>query len=70
MDQFGDVIIGRNQLILLRGGWTDRNGTSYTEDFVDGKPGPLNVTIASIVPKSFRMELNSSIKSQIIKQGS
>jgi hypothetical protein len=70
MDQFGDVIIGRNQLILLRGGWTDRNGTSYTEDFVDGKPGPLNVTIASIVPRSFRMELNSSIKSQIIKQGS
>jgi hypothetical protein len=70
MDQFGDIIIGRNQLILLRGGWTDRNGTSYTEDFVDGKPGPLNVTIASIVPKSFRMDLNTSMKSQIINQGS
>jgi hypothetical protein len=70
MDQFGDIIIGRNQLILLRGGWTDRNGTSYTEDFVDGKPGPLNVTISSIVPNSFRMELNSSMKTQIINQGS
>jgi hypothetical protein len=70
MDQFGDIIIGRNQLILLRGGWTDRNGTSYTEDFVEGKPGPLNVTISSIVPKSFRMDLNTSMKSQIINQGS
>jgi hypothetical protein len=70
MDQFGDIIIGRNQLVLLRGGWTDRNGTVYTEDIIDGKPGPLNITISSIVPKSFRMELNSSMKSQIIKQGS
>jgi len=70
MDQFGDIIIGRNELILLRGGWTDRNGTFYTESVVDGKPGPLNITVASIVPKNFRSELNASLKSQIIAQGS
>ena len=70
MDQFGDIIIGRNQLVLLRGGWTDRNGTVYNEDIVEGKPGPLNITIASIIPRSYRMDLNSSMKGQIIKQGS
>jgi hypothetical protein len=70
MDQFGDIIIGRNELVLLRGGWTDRNGTFYTESVVDGKPGPLNITVASIVPKNFRSELNASLKSQIIAQGS
>ena len=70
MDQFGDIIIGRNQLVLLRGGWTDSNGTAYNEGIVDGKPGPLNITIASIIPRSYRMDLNSSMKGQIIKQGS
>jgi hypothetical protein len=70
MDQFGDIIIGRNELVLLRGGWTDRNGTFYTESVVDGKPGPLNITVASIVPRNFRSELNASLKSQIIAQGS
>jgi len=70
MDQFGDIIIGRNELVLLRGGWTDRNGTFYTESVVDGKPGPLNITVASIVPRNFRSELSAGLKSQIIAQGS
>ena len=70
MDQFGDIIIGRNELVLLRGGWTDRNGTFYTESIVDGKPGPLNITVASIVPRNFRSELSAGLKSQIIAQGS
>ncbi len=67
MDQFGDIIIGRNQLVILRGGWKDRNGTVYTEGIIDGKPGPLNITISSIIPRSFRMELNASNKAAIIK---
>jgi hypothetical protein len=67
MDQFGDIIIGRNQLVILRGGWKDRNGTLYTEGIIDGKPGPLNITISSIVPRSFRMDLNASNKAAIIK---
>jgi hypothetical protein len=67
MDQFGDIIIGRNQLVILRGGWKDRNGTTYTEGIVEGRPGPLNITISSIVPRSFRMELNASNKATIIK---
>lgn len=70
LDQFGDIIIGRNELVLLRGGWTDRNGTFYTESIVDGKPGPLNITISSIVPRNFRSELNADVKSQIMAQGS
>jgi hypothetical protein len=70
MDQFGDIIIGRNELVLLRGGWSDRNGMTYTESIIDGSPGPLNITIASTVPRNFRSELNADLKSQIISQGS
>jgi hypothetical protein len=67
MDQFGDIIIGRNQLVILRGGWQDRNGTVYTEGIVEGRPGPLNITVSSIIPRNFRTELNASNKAAIIK---
>jgi hypothetical protein len=70
MDQFGDIIFGRNELVLLRGGWTDRNGTQYTESIIDGKPGPLNITIASIVPRNYRSDMSAGLKAQIISQGS
>lgn len=70
LDPFGDILIGRNELVLLRGGWTDRNGIGYTESIVDGKPGPLNITITAFVPQNFRMSLNAETKSQLVKQAS
>ena len=67
LNEFGDIIIGRNDLVVLRGGWTDRNGTDYQQGIVQGKPGALNVSISKIVPTSFNMSLNAEMKSQLIK---
>ena len=68
LDSFGDILIGRNQLVILRGGWTDRNGITYTEGIVQGQPGPLNISVSSFVPKNFRSSLNNELKAQIISQ--
>ena len=68
MDNFGDILIGRNELVILRGGWSDRNGTFFTDSIVAGKPGPLNVTVASIVPKNFRSGLTADLKTQLAAQ--
>ena len=68
MDSFGDILIGRNELVILRGGWSDRNGTFFTDSIVAGKPGPLNVTVASIVPKNFRSGLTADLKTQLAAQ--
>jgi hypothetical protein len=68
LDTFGDILIGRNQLVILRGGWTDRNGITYTEGIVQGQPGPLNISISSFVPRNFRSSLNNELKAQIISQ--
>jgi hypothetical protein len=59
-------VIGRNELIVLRGDWTDRNGTEFTESIVEGKPGPLNILVSSVVKKDYRSELNAATKLQII----
>jgi len=66
LNDFGDIVIGRNELVVLRGGWTDRNGTEYQQGIVQGKPGALNVSIAKIIPMNFNMSLNAEMKSQLI----
>jgi len=66
LNSFGDIVIGRNELIILRGGWKDRNGTEFTESIVDGKPGPLNISIAATVKKDYKSELNADVKKTII----
>lgn len=66
LNEFGDIIIGRNQLVVLRGGWTDRNGTEYQTGIVTGKPGPLNISISKVVPMNFSMSLNSEMKAQLV----
>jgi hypothetical protein len=67
LNEFGDIVIGRNDLVVLRGGWTDRNGTNYQQSIVQGKPGALNVSISKIIPVNFNMTLNAEMKSQLIK---
>ena len=66
LNSFGDIVIGRNELIILRGGWKDRNGTQFTESIVDGKPGPLNISIAATVKRDYKAELNADVKKTII----
>lgn len=65
-NQFGDIVIGRNELVVLRGGWTDRNGMVYEESITPGKPGPLNISIQNLVQKGYNSQLNTDMKKQII----
>lgn len=65
-NQFGDIVIGRNELVVLRGGWTDRNGVRYEESITPGKPGPLNIGISNLVQRGYNSELNTELKKQII----
>jgi hypothetical protein len=65
-NQFGDIVIGRNELVILRGGWTDRNGMVYEESITPGKPGPLNISISNLVQRGYTASLNADMKKQII----
>ena len=65
-DQFGDIIIRRGELVVLRGGWSDRYGNFYEVGIVPGKPSALNISIQSIVPVNYLSELNAETKAQLI----
>ena len=66
LDGFGDIVIESGQLILIRGGWTDRYGVAYEEGIVPGKPSALNIQISSINPMDFLAELNIETKARLI----
>ncbi len=68
LDEFGDVIINTGELVLMRGGWTDRYGTYYEVGIVPGKPSALNIVISSINPRTLSNQLNSEQRAKIIAQ--
>lgn len=56
LDEFGDIIIGRGELPLIRGGWEDRNGIFYEDSTNDEKPSSINIAIKKVVPKNYNSE--------------
>lgn len=65
-DEFGDIIIGRGELVVIRGGWNDRYGSFYEVGIVPGKPSALNISIKGLVPVTYLSELGAETKAQLI----
>lgn len=56
LDEFGDIIIGRGELPLIRGGWEDRNRVFYEDSTNDAKPSTVNILIKKTIPLTYNME--------------
>lgn len=48
LDEFGDIIIGRDELPLIRGGWSDKNGIYYEDGLSNEKPCSLNISFKKV----------------------
>jgi hypothetical protein len=48
LDDMGDAIIGKNELPVIRGGWSDRNGIYYNDGIFDDKAGSVNIVIKRV----------------------
>jgi len=58
IDSFGDVIIGRGEYAIIRGGWDDRNGYTYYDTKDQSKPGSINIAFGKNTRKSLNMDLH------------
>ena len=58
VDVFGDVIIGRGEYALIRGGWADRSGYIYYDNSDQTKPGSINIAFGKDTPKSLNMDIH------------
>lgn len=60
IDDFGDIIIGQNELPIIRGGWNDRFGQFYEEFPELNKTGSVNIVI--------QQEIEESLQSRVSRQ--
>ena len=69
IDTFGDIIIGMNQLVIFRGGWTDLAGNQYTVSPIIGSLGPINISVQGLpVPVNFNSQLNATTRQSVINK--
>ncbi len=61
LDDFGDVVLEKNEMPVLRGGWFDRNGVYY-EDGLDGETAPLNVFVKEVVKDTLSARAARTVK--------
>ena len=52
LDEFGDVVIGPEDLAIIRGGWDDRNGTYYEETPNKNAISSLNIFFKGTIPNN------------------
>ena len=60
LDEHGNIIIGKSELPILRGGWSDRNGVSFQDNADLTITSSVNIDISRITPKTVNSELHSN----------
>lgn len=58
LDEYGDVLIGRGEYALVRGGWKDRTGFEYYDSTDASKPSSINVVFGTDSEMNLNMELH------------
>ncbi len=60
LDEHGNIIIGKSELPILRGGWSDRNGVSFQDNADLTITSSVNIDISRMTPKTVNSELHSN----------
>jgi hypothetical protein len=57
VDEMGDIVIGKNELPLIRGGWNDRRGVYYEDGAYTDKASSINIVIKRTTKLSVNTQL-------------
>jgi hypothetical protein len=68
LDEYGDITMGKGELVLVRGGWPDRTGVFFSDSISQSKPSSVNITFGKDTQKSLNIELHR-INLESIKNG-
>jgi hypothetical protein len=64
-DEFGDIVMGKDQIVVISGGWEDRNGVYYDYGASMQTLSSVNVDVRSIVPVTYNTKVNSILKNSL-----
>lgn len=57
LDDMGNIIMDKDELCIIRGGWTDRNGIYYEDGIYDEKACSVNITIKKTTTETTNIKI-------------
>jgi len=71
LDEFGDIVLEKDEIAVVNGGWKDRNDVFYDRGAAINKLSAVNIDVKSIVSRTYNTDVNlankRSLKSTYIK---
>jgi hypothetical protein len=64
-DEFGDIVMGKDQIVVISGGWEDRNGIYYNYGASMQTLSSVNIDVRAIVPVTYNTRVNNILKNTI-----
>jgi hypothetical protein len=64
-DEFGDIVIGKDQIVVISGGWEDRNGIYYDYGASMNTLSSVNIDVRGIVPVTYNSRVNGILKASL-----
>lgn len=65
LDEFGDIVIGKDEVVVISGGWEDRNGIYYDYGAGLENLSSVNIDVRAIVPVTYNTRINQQLKSSL-----
>jgi hypothetical protein len=66
LDEFGDIIFDKDEIVIIGGGWNDRAGLYYDRGADLNKLSSVNIDIRKTIPITYNTEINMKSKKAII----
>lgn len=60
LDSFGDIILKRAEIALIRGGWSDRHNVFINDGIDKEKPSALNILISGVTQDSYNVQKHNA----------
>lgn len=65
LDEFGDIILNKEEVAMFRGGWQDRTGASVADDPKIGALASMTVNFSNPVPRTVYTQIQSANRKAI-----
>ncbi len=66
LDKFGDIVIGLNELPIIRGGWDDREGVYYDTDIKSNNISSINIVIDEVIDENLSTQIMTQNKNILL----
>lgn len=64
-DEFGDILMGKDEIVIISGGWDDRNGIHYDSGAGMDNLSSVNIDVRAMVPYTYNSRVNNLLKGSL-----